>query len=219
LAFYAYFSEVCGLTVQTEKLIGLWELSKSAGWALPHEGICWVSERQCVVLQDEQKRIHCETGPAIAYPDGFKIYAIHGTRISDYIIDAPEQITVERIEAEPNAEIRRIMVDRYKNGSELSGAGAYLIDSGSEVLDDDEKYGTLYRRYRMDDTPLIMVRVTNNTVEPDGTVRQFFLRVHPELRPMMWNKQLGAPQAMTARNAVASTWGMRGEEFLPEART
>jgi hypothetical protein len=39
------------------------------------------------------------------------------------------------------------------------------------------------------------------------------------LRPMLLNKQLGAPQAMTARNAVASTWGMRGEEFVPEVRT
>ncbi len=35
LSFYAYFREVCGLVEQTEPLVGLFELAKSAGWALP----------------------------------------------------------------------------------------------------------------------------------------------------------------------------------------
>jgi hypothetical protein len=42
LAFYAFFREQCGLDEQTAKLAGLLALAKSAGWALPHRGICWV---------------------------------------------------------------------------------------------------------------------------------------------------------------------------------
>ena len=49
LSFYAYFREVCGLADETEPLVGLFELAKSAGWALPHRDICWVSERHDIV--------------------------------------------------------------------------------------------------------------------------------------------------------------------------
>jgi hypothetical protein len=55
---------------------------------LPHQHICWISERTCVVNQDDQSRIHCEDGPAIAYPDGFSVFAWHGTRVpSEWIAD------------------------------------------------------------------------------------------------------------------------------------
>ena len=50
LAFYRYLYEVTGLVDQTSKLSGLWELAHSAGWALPHENICWVSERHHILF-------------------------------------------------------------------------------------------------------------------------------------------------------------------------
>jgi hypothetical protein len=88
LAFYDFFRTVLGLKKQTEKLEGLVRLATSAGWALPHSSVCWVSERHCVVRQDDQKRIHCEDGPAILYPDGWAIYAWHGVTVpSEWITD------------------------------------------------------------------------------------------------------------------------------------
>ena len=45
LVLYDFFREVCGLEIQTEKLAGLTELAKHAGWWLPHQHICWVSVR------------------------------------------------------------------------------------------------------------------------------------------------------------------------------
>jgi hypothetical protein len=45
LAFYMFFRRECGLERETERLAGLWELCQSAGWALPYEGVCFVSER------------------------------------------------------------------------------------------------------------------------------------------------------------------------------
>jgi hypothetical protein len=197
-----------------------WEtLSLHSGPRIVHESFCIISDRPEILTVDDRNRPHAENGPFCRWRDGSALYAVHGARVPAWIVEHPEQITVAKIDAERNAEIRRVMVDRYKRGEAVSGAAAYLLDSGAEVLDDDPDHGVLYRCVRPSDTDMMMVRVTNNTVEPDGTVRQFFLRVHPELRPMLANKELGQPQKPTARNAVASTWGMRGEYFAPEART
>lgn len=81
LAFHRYFRDVVGLVEETDKLSGLWELAQSAGWALPHQNICWVSERPNILHRDDRGRLHCDTGPAVAYPDGWAIYAAHGVRV------------------------------------------------------------------------------------------------------------------------------------------
>jgi hypothetical protein len=253
VGFYDFFSTVCGLVEQAKKISGLTTLTKSAGWYLPHEKICWISERHCVVHQDETRRIHCEDGPAIAYPDGWAIYAIHGVRVPEYVILHPGEITVEKIDAEQNAEVRRVMIERYKFAEPISGAPAFLRDADAELLDHDADHGRLLRRQISGDEPIVMVQVLNPTPEPEGPLSEmearevfgdsavdramdnfvssatwrpgaeprfkvYFLRVHPELRPMKAGQTVGGPQNMTALNAVASTWGLTGEEFLPEFR-
>jgi hypothetical protein len=57
-----------------------------------------------------------------------------------------------------------------------------------------------------------MVKVANSTAEADGSFKDYFLRVDPALRPLRADGS-GEPQALTARNAVASTFGKRGEEY------
>ena len=65
---------------------------------------------------------------------------------------------------------------------------------------------------------LFVVKVTNATALPDGSFEDFYLRVDPELRPLPDpanpRSRRGAPQEATVLNAVASTWGMRGAEYL-----
>jgi hypothetical protein len=58
------------------------------------------------------------------------------------------------------------------------------------------------------DGRMVAVRV----IDP-STGRQYVLRVHPELRPMLGN-QFGEPQEMTCQNAIASTFGMRGSDYV-----
>jgi hypothetical protein len=124
------------------KLSGLWELAQSAGWALPHANICWVSERHHVLACDEQGRLHGETGPACAYPDGWAIYVLHDVRVPRYLVERPQDISVERIDGKPNAEVHRIMIERYRRGEEIHGAAAFVRDVGARRLDHDERYGT-----------------------------------------------------------------------------
>jgi hypothetical protein len=129
LAFYHYFREVVGLVDQTARLSGRWELAQSAGWALPYRHICWVVERHNILARDDHNRLHCETGPACAYPDGWEIYAVHGVRVPAYVIERPHEISVERIDGEGNAEVRRIMIERYRHGEEIHGTAAFIRDA------------------------------------------------------------------------------------------
>ena len=83
LAFYDFFMEVNHLEVETEKLKGLWKIAKNAGWFLPHENICWVSERHNILQRNANGRLHSTTGMALQYPDGWGIYALNGVRFDE----------------------------------------------------------------------------------------------------------------------------------------
>ncbi len=190
LAFYSYFKEVCGLEQQIEKLSGLWSLAESAGWAIPHQNICWVSERHNILERDDRGRLHSVSGPACAFPDGWGIYAVHGVRVPSWVIEKKEEITPAKIESETNAEIRRVMVELY-------GEDRYIIDSGLKPISRDD-FGELYRKDFAGDSPLVYVKVMNSTPEPDGSIKPYFLSVNP-------NHYDGAA-GQFPHAAIASTW-------------
>jgi hypothetical protein len=250
-AYVSFFTDVCGLELpraMKRAAQAYRDTAESACWWWPHRDFVMACERPTKIERDERGRLHCETGMAIQWSDGWGLYRWHGVAVPAQVIEAPETITVAQIEAETNAEVRRCMVSRY-------GAGRYLLDSGAKELARDE-FGVLYRKDIPGDEPLVMVRVLNSTPEPDGTLttaqareafgaplvdracamaglngsagkarwKEYFLRVHPELRPMVPPTKgsevaLGAPQEMTARNAVASTFGLRGEDWSPTVET
>jgi hypothetical protein len=215
LAVYRYFYEVANLTGQTSKISGLWELAQSAGWALPHENICWVSERPRLLARDDRGRLHSLSGPACAYPDGWAVYAVHGVRVPAYVIERPHEISVQRIATERNGEVQRVMMERYCLGDKMCGATAFMHDAGATQLDHDERHGTLWRCDVRRDEPIVMVEMLGTTREPDGSFKRYWLRVHPELRPLLGDDQLGPAQAQTVRNAIASTFGLVGEQYVP----
>jgi hypothetical protein len=205
LAFYDYFSMVLGLKNETNKLNGLMSLAQSAGWALPHKNICWVSERHNVLARDERGRLHSVAGPACAFPDGWAIYAVHGVRVPQFVIEDPRLITLNNIDAENNAEIRRVMIERYRFKEEIEGAAAYLRDAGAKRLDHNESFGTLWRREVPNDEPIVMAEVVNRSPESDGRFRRYFLRVPPTMT--------------SVHDAVAWTFGKTAKEYNPVAET
>jgi hypothetical protein len=220
LSFYKFFREVCSLDSQTEKLRGLWELSESAGWAIPHAEICWVSERHHILARDARGRLHSLTGPACAYPDGWAIYAVHGVRVPEYIVERPQEITVAKIDAEPNAEIRRVMTDRY-------GYARYIRDSGAEVIHalPDNYYvrglqgAKLYRKARPDDSDIVMIAVKNSTPEPDGSIKDYLLRVEPGAYGGAASRDCHAAMASTWREPDGSVYYKRPQDYAPRVES
>lgn len=68
--------------------------------------------------------MHCETGPAVAFRDGFKLWTISGIPVDEQIVLAPETQTIEQIDNEQNGDVRSIRIERF-------GWPRYLKDSGS----------------------------------------------------------------------------------------
>jgi hypothetical protein len=171
-----------------------------------------ISDRPETLTVDAAGLPHNDSGPFCRWRDGSALYSIHGVRVPTWVVLHPERITPDAIEEEQNAEVRRVMMERY-------GYERYILDSGAVMVQSDE-CGTLYRKdFGPDEEPVLAVHVVNGTVEPDGTRHKFVLSVHPECRPMLSDGAFGEPQSLTARNAVASTYGLRGEQYAPEIRT
>ena len=169
-----------------------------------------VSDRPIVLKVDDRNRPHCEDGPFCEWSDGSALYSWHGVRVPWDVIDRPESITVARIDREENAEVRRVMIERM-------GYERYTLESGAKAIHSDD-FGVLYRKDFPDGDYLLTVHVINSTPEPDGTKKRYVLSVNRELRPMRRTKngvEYGEPQQLTARNAVASTFFKRGEQYNP----
>jgi hypothetical protein len=186
-------------------------------WVL--DGICVAAERPTYVHHDEAGRLHSEIGRSVAYGSGWGWWHWHGTEVTQPIIEAPETITISEIDRTLDPELRRIMIERYRHGDTVEGAAAYLRDIGGIAIDHDERFGTLWRRLRFREQPLVIVEVINRTPEPDGSYKHHYLRVDPNLRPIHPDGRCGPPQAFTSRNAIASTFGLTGLEYEPELET
>ncbi len=109
------------------------------------------------------------------------------------------------IDKESNTEVQRIMIERY-------GWERYAEESNAKLIDDDNRWGKLYRK-----GDLFFLRVTNSSPEPDGSFREFILPVDRRCRPIPDpndpNGEFGVTQERTALNALASTFGMTGVEY------
>jgi hypothetical protein len=183
-------------------LAGAWILYWTA------ESLYWVAKPKVhveAIASGRGRRLHNSTFAAVE-SDLENIYFWHGVLVPAFAVTRPEWITLAHIQDEENAEVRRVLIERY-------GLARYLLDSKAIQLCEDE-FGELYKTEVPGDEPLVMVKVMNSTPEADGSFKPYFLRVHPELRPLLPNNQLGEPQYLSARNAIASTFGMRGEEYL-----
>lgn len=205
------------------------ELILTCGWVWWHEKVCIIVDRPKEINLDENGRLHSVTGPAIAYRDGWSLWYVHGVGVPQYVVEKPQEITVSIIDHEQNAEVRRVMIERYKFGEETTGNAAFVRDAGGERLDHDERYGTLWRRAIPNDEPIVMIELINSSREPDGSFKHYWQRCHPELRPLPpgeWSDadkrafvEKQTPQEMTAHAAVASLHGMRAEEYNPQIET
>lgn len=229
VAFYTFGGKIgVQYSKKDSKALAQWDtLSRSCHWFFPFENYCLLTKAPEILTVDGQNRLHGSDEMAIRYPDGWGFYYWHGVKVPAWCIVDKANITAAKIDAEPNQEVRRAMIEIY-------GSGKYLLESNAEVVHRDG-FGVLLRK-----GDVLSVRVCNATQEPDGTLskkdvenifgrprwmtksvppdarfKEYFLDVHPELRPMLDEINLGNPQKLTARNAVASTFGLYGEEYAP----
>jgi hypothetical protein len=110
LAFFADVAPVHG----AEKILPLVRIAETCGWCWFFNGAAIITDRPSQLNRDEQNRLHCETGPALQYRDGFAIHAWHGVRVPAHWID-------NRAELDPNEVIKAANVEQRAAGAAIVG--------------------------------------------------------------------------------------------------
>jgi len=136
IAFYKFAMQLgVGFQPKDQTLLNYWDtLARSCGWWFPYRNICFVADRPMVLRVDEQRRLHCSTGPAMAFADGYAIWAWHGVRVSQHVIEDPATLNIEDIRMQKNAEVRRVMIERYGWDTFMDQCGADLIAADTDPV-------------------------------------------------------------------------------------
>ena len=200
LGYVEFFLKECGLTDLSiaEPLIRLAEV---CGWWVPLNNVAILQHRPEEIHMDREAnppRLHNPNGPAIKFRgenSKSNVYAVRGVRVSKKIVD--RNYNAADIDAESNAEVRRIMVEFY-------GLEKYVSESNFVEVNTDD-FGTLYRKEQNGDEPIMVVKVIDATADKvTGEFRNYFIRVDP-------NAYGGLT---TAHAAVASTWRNKDGTFV-----
>ena len=147
------------------------------------DAIIWIE--QPLLRFDDRHRLHCEDGPAFEVSDCSE-YFWHGVLVTEQIVLNAETLTPELILSERNAEVRRVMIERF-------GAARLIQEAGAAKQHVDD-FGTLWRLKISGDEDIVMVEVVNSTPEPDGSWKNYWLRVPPAMKTareaVMWTHDL-----------------------------
>jgi len=171
-------------------IVGAWMLY----WT--EDTLYWVAKPTVHVERvNDGRRLHCETGPAVESAVE-NLYFWHGVLVPAFAVMRPEWITLQHIQQEENAEVRRVLIERM-------GWERWLTASGAQPVQSD-RYGDLYRT-DLNGARIGVVVVTNSTPEPDGTQKRYALLVPPEHE--------------SAHGAVAATFGLTPEQYAPAVET
>jgi len=197
VAFHTFAAKI-GVKYEPEvwKFFQAWAtLGESCSWWMAYDGLCIISDRPRTLSFDAERRLHSETGAAIAFSDGWGVHAWHGTRIPAEWIEDKASLTAKTALTWKNIEQRR-------SACEILGWNAVLTELKAKTIDKDAEpeIGELVEVTIPDVGKERFLRVVC------GTGRSFALPVPPDMK--------------TALQAQAWTWGLDDKTFgKPEVRT
>ena len=195
LGVYEYLHDVLAWREPTQPMRGLWKIAKSAGWIVPHEHMCWISERPRLLRTDARARLHCADGPALQYPDGWSAYVWKGSQVPAWAIEHPERITRSELANTFEPVLRNCLIEIM--------TPERFIESGGPARVSEDETGVLWRKlwgFRgVTVGSWTAVEVVNGTPEADGSRKRYVLRVPSRMR--------------SAREAVAWTYGLTAQQY------
>ena len=151
----------------------LFEAFCAGAWLLhwTDDTLFWVAKP--TIHKDAQNRLHHDSHAAVI-SNLEDIYFWHGVFVQKSVICNPESITLQDIQSEKNAEVRRVLIERF-------GEVRYLEESGLEPIASDEKFGTIYTEILNAGRPICRLRVINRSPELDGSYKPYWLPINPGL--------------------------------------
>lgn len=197
IAFYLFARDVLGVEYETKRSrqLDMWrDLAQSCCWWWPYENYVVVSNRPTLVKMDVNERVHSETGPAIAFSDGWEVHAWHGTVIPKSWISERDSLEPVTALTWPNIEQRRVAAEIIGWQRVLDVVGARSIDRN-----EDPEIGELLESDLPDSPGSRFLKVKC------ATGRIFVLPVPNRVK--------------TALEANAWTYGLSEKEYRPQVRT
>jgi hypothetical protein len=203
---YAFCVEI-GINYSPDQAASLglyFRCSRELHWWFPFDGVVLASERHSLPLVDEHGRLHAADGPAVQYADGWGVAMWNGIMIPDRYA----QPTAVDILTEPNAELRRVLMERYDHahgkGAFIQACGAKVLDSAVQPMPGDgpEMINELLSIDLPDDDERHMVCL--KIIDP-STGRIYIIRVPPDMR--------------TVRSALAWSFDVPPKDYVLEQET
>jgi hypothetical protein len=190
---------------ECQRMAGQMLTALSAGWWWCLSGFAVITDRPAELYRDALGALHCETGAAIRYPDGWGFYCWHGRRVPEWVIAAP---TLERIAAEENVEIRRCAIESLgweKFTGQLTERGT--LPRPQVAPDPGNPDQDLFLYIVPQDlwgANVKLLLCTNGSTERDGTRRRYGLTVPASMRDPV--------------EAAAWTYGLTRDEYARAQR-
>ena len=176
--YITFLRDVCGWTDPSLEKFEVFEtLVKNCGWTWWHENVLAISDRPTIINRDDQGRLHCETGPSIAYRDGWGLHHWHGTAI-------PAEWITDRSKLTPSIALKCENVEQRRAACEILGWVNILRDLKAKTIDtdNDPEIGELVEVKLPD-----LVKKAKFLRVRCGTGREFAIGIRPHI-----NKALDA---------------------------
>lgn len=146
-------------------------LLERTGWSIAWSDLFVTGEPPNQVNVDSLDRAHNSEGPAIAWSDGYEIYALESVAVDKdmFELDAAGILQIE------NVEQRRVMRSWY--------GPKFMEELGAVELDRADDVGAvLYRLDDLDGEPLVAIGLTDPYPSmADGQTRSYLITVPPDM--------------------------------------
>lgn len=162
VSFCDYFQRIGILEREDEEFNAIKEFMRSGVWAtVMFENLVLCIARPNTVKTDEQGNLHCDSGPAIAFDDGYEEFAWHGAWVTEQIIMKPDTLKKADILAEKNSEVSRAIAERLGWDEYMKRVETVLVhkwfdettSSHYELHDFKERKGSLQPRLLKMESP------------------------------------------------------------------
>lgn len=195
-AFYDYFERI-GVEYDEEFNFTVWKnfILKSGVFAtVLCENVAFVCIRPNKVSTNINGDLHCVDGPAIAWRDGYREYALNGVWVDEHIVMTPaEKLDPQLVLKEKNAEVRREMVRKI-------GVERLILKLGAKVID------------RQGDYELLDLNLGENNYRP------YLKMLNPSIKT--WHVEGVHPTCRTVQEAINwRKYGDKNRTWEPEVLT
>ena len=130
-SYVSFLRDVCGWS---DPILSRFEIDealvKNCGWVWWHENVLAISDRPAVINRDEAGRLHCETGPSIAYRDGWRLHHWHG-------VSVPAEWIEDRANLSPAKVLRSKNVEQRAAGAAIVGWPKMVSKLKRKIIDGD----------------------------------------------------------------------------------